>query len=345
MPRSGPGSCKATLPEFAYIGETADLPRLSTASGRSRHSNDQSENGLSLLRTYYVESWAFLIYYAAINFALGHIVNTKSRILLLLATLLLLPALTQAGAVLFIHPTLVVFEGNERSATVTLSNRGDQTGTFEMSWTDMIMTPDGGLVKHEGPAPWSLQSYVRFSPRRVTLAPLEAQVVRIALRRGADVPEGEYFSHFRVLTINSEDPSAAEDDTSEQVAAAVVIEARSAVAIPIVWRNSRASSSASIEAVRIDQDTNQLSVDVQRHGPVSVRGYLHVLDTTNGARESLATPVPLVIYPNLDGRTMSIELNEGIMAANLKRGTQVFYSSDLEMSDKSIVIDSYPINP
>lgn len=286
-----------------------------------------------------------MIYYAAVNFALGHNVITKTRILLLLATLSLFPALAQAGAVLFIHPTLVVLEENERSATVTISNRGDQTGTFEMSWADMTMTPDGGLVKHDGPAPWSLQSYVRYSPRRVTLAPLEAQVVRIALRRGSNVPEGEYYSHFRVLTLNSEDPSAAEEDTSEPVAAAVVIEARSAVAIPIVWRNSRASSSASIEAVRIDQDTNQLSVDVQRHGPVSVRGYLHVLDTTSGTRQPLAAPVPLVIYPNLDARTMTIELNDGIMAANLKRGTEVFYSSDLEMSDQSIVIDSYPINP
>lgn len=258
---------------------------------------------------------------------------------------MLLPSFANAAAVLFIHPTLVVLEGNERSATVTLSNRGDQTGTFEMSWADMTMTPDGGLVKHDGPAPWSLQSHVRYSPRRVTLAPLEAQVVRIALRRGTDVPEGEYYSHFRVLTINSEDPSAPEEDTSEQVASAVVIEARSAVAIPIVWRNSRASSSASIEAVRIDENTNQLSVDVQRHGPVSVRGYLHVVDTSNGSRQPLAAPVPLVIYPNLDARTMSIELNEGIMAANLKQGTQVFYSTDLEMSDKSIVIDTYSINP
>ncbi len=58
-------------------------------------------------------------------------------ILLLLAIMSLVPTLAQAAAVLFIHPTLVVFEGNERSGTITLSNRGDQTGTFEMSWTNM----------------------------------------------------------------------------------------------------------------------------------------------------------------------------------------------------------------
>jgi hypothetical protein len=267
-------------------------------------------------------------------------------ILLLLAIMSLVPTLAQAAAVLFIYPTLVIFEGNTRSGTITLSNRGDQTGTFEMSWSDMAMTPGGGLVKHEGPAPWSLQSYARYSPRRVTLAPLESQVVRIAVRRGLDVPEGEYYSHFRVLTLNSEDPLAEEADADESTGAAVTIEARSAVAVPIIWRNSRENSSASIESVRIDQDTNQISVDVQRHGPLSVRGFLHVLETAaDGARSSLAAPVPLVIYPNLDARTMTIELNDGVMASSLKSGTEVFYSTDLELVDRSIVIDSHPIVP
>ena len=272
--------------------------------------------------------------------------NIKRPILLLLVILSLVPALAQAGAVLFIHPTLVMFEGNQRSATITLANRGDETGTFEMSWTDMAMTPEGGLVKYEGQAPWSVQSYVRYSPRRVTLAPAESQVIRIAVRRGLEVPEGEYYSHFRVLTLNSEDPSAAEADANEPTGSAITIEARSAIAVPIVWRNSRQSSSASIEAVRIDQETNQLSVDVQRHGPLSVRGFLHVFETAaDGARNALAQPVPLVIYANLDERTMNIELNDGVSTGSLARNTEVYYSTDLELSDRSIVIDSYPIVP
>ena len=133
-----------------------------------------------------------------------------SLIVLSLTVASLSPASARADAVLFIYPTLVMFEENQRSAEVTVSNRGDQTGTFEMSWSEMTMTPEGGLVKREGPAAWSIQPYVRYSPRRVTLAPLESQVVRIAVRRGVDVPEGEYYSHFRVLTLNSEDPLAAE---------------------------------------------------------------------------------------------------------------------------------------
>ena len=266
-------------------------------------------------------------------------------ILLILAIMSLVPTLARAAAVLFIHPTLVIFEGDQRSGMITVTNRGDQTGTFEMSWNDMTMTPEGGLVKLENPAPWSLQPYVRYSPRRVTLEPMESQVVRIAVARGQDVPEGEYYSHFRVLTLNSEDPSAVEEDADvPDTGSAVVIQARSAVAIPVIWRNSNEVSSASIEAVKVDRAANKLTVDVRRQGQLSVRGYLHVLETAaDGTRNFLAEPVPLVIYASLDARTMDIELNDGVMAGNQKRGTEVYYSQDLEFTDRSVIIDSFSI--
>ena len=267
--------------------------------------------------------------------------------LLLLAVMSLVPMLAQAAAVLFIYPTLVIFEGGQSSGTITVTNRGDQTGTFEMSWNDMTMMPGGGLVKTEDPAPWSLQPYVRYSPRRVTLEPMESQVVRIAVQRGQDVPEGEYYSHFRVLTLNSEDPSAVEEDADlPDTGSAVMIEARSAVAIPVIWRNSNDVSSASIEAVKVDRAANKLTVDVRRQGQLSVRGYLHVLETAaDGTRNFLAEPAPLVIYASLDARTMDIELNDGVVAADLSRSTEVYYSQDLEITDRSVMIDSFPIVP
>jgi len=267
---------------------------------------------------------------------------------LLLAVIVLAPAPAWSGAVLFIYPTLVMFEGNQRSATITLTNRGDATGTFETSWADLMMTPEGGLVKTEGDAPWSIQSYVRHSPRRVTLEPSESQVVKIALRRGAEVPEGEYYSHFKVLTLNSEDLATSQSDTAEPstTETAVTIKARTAVAIPIIWRNSRASSDATIESVAFDRDTNQLAVNVQRHGRLSVRGYLHVVGSApNGSRRPFAAPVPLVIYPGLNSRTMTIALNDDITFDNLADGAEVIYAPDIEFVDPETVFASYPITP
>ncbi len=268
-----------------------------------------------------------------------------SPILLLLTLMSLLPAPARAGAVLFIYPTLVLLEGTQRSAEITLTNRGDQTGTFEMSWADMTMTPEGGLVKLEGQAPWSIQPHVRYSPRRVRLAPSEAQIIKIALRPGEDVAEGEYYSHFRVLTLNSEDPSAEQTDTADR-SPGVSINARVAIAIPVVWRNSQATPSASIESVRVDRDANQLTVDVRRFGQLSVRGYLHVFETApGGTRNFLAEPIPLVMYPSIATRLTVITLNDGVLAGSLPRGAEVSYSSDLELTDRSTVFASYPVVP
>ena len=271
----------------------------------------------------------------------------SSRNLLLLAVVALAPALARGGAVLFIYPTEVIFEDNIRSAEFTLANRGDETGTFEMGWTHMTMSPEGGLVKYDGQPSWSVQPFVRYSPRRVTLAPSESQVIKIALRRSQDVAKGEYYSHFRVLTLNSEDPSAAEANAAEPSAAAgVSITARSAVAIPVIWRNSRDRSSASIESVWIDQDANKLTVDVRRHGLLSVRGYLHLFESApDGTRSSLAETVPLVIYPSIDTRTTTIELMDSVMVDNLPRGTAVYYSPDMIINDRSTLFASYPIVP
>ncbi len=257
--------------------------------------------------------------------------------------LLLGPVSAWGGAVLFIYPTMIMFEGKERSATVTLTNRGDAAGTFETSWSELTMTDEGGLLKVDGDAPWSIQPYVRYSPRRVTLEPSDSQVIKIALRRDREAPEGEYYSHFKVLTLNTEDL----DETSEAPTskAAVTIRARSAVAIPIIWRNSQSSPDATIESVDIDQEKNQLSVGVRRNGKLSVRGYLHVLGTApDGTRSELAEPVPLIIYPSVDRRVTAITLNEGVTAA-LAEDTQVIYATELNLVTQDTILSSHPVVP
>ena len=265
----------------------------------------------------------------------------------MLTVAFLFPALARADAVLFIYPTLIIFEGNQRSVEVTIANRGDQVGTFETSWSDLTMAPDGALVKHEGLVPWSVQPHLRYSPRRVTLAPSESQVIKIALRNEPDAPEGEYFSHLRVLTINSEDPVADTARTgAPEPTSGISIEARTAVAIPVIWRNSHATPSASIESVSVDEELNQINIDVRRTGPLSVRGYLHVVELLpNGTQTALSEPLPLVIYANLDTRTTAVTLNEGVMAERLPANTRVVYSPDLELLDRSITLASYPISP
>ena len=143
-------------------------------------------------------------------------------------------------------------------------------------------------------APWSLEPLIRFSPRRVTLDPGETQVVRIALRRNLNRPEGEYFSHIRVLTL-TEIPDGS--DTVDPTVQSVKISARTAIAVPVIWRNSPNDQAAKINLATLDDGAQNLLVEVQRQGHLSVRGFLHLRCNDGGKSRSMMDPVPLVIYP------------------------------------------------
>ena len=239
----------------------------------------------------------------------------------------LLPGLASAGRpVLLMHPTIVVFDARTRTADVHLVNRGDAPGVFALEWVDYSMTPEGGLLA--GPAgPWAVSPVVRFSPRRVTLAPGETQVVRMALRRPADAAEGEYRSHLKVLTLP--DPSSQAGVPSGS-GSSVQIVARPGMSIPVIWRNGSARPAARIDDVRLSAGgagtDPELIVSVVRDGPMSVRGYVHV--RADGV--AIAVPAPLVIYGNLPGRTISIPLQARPDGAEISYTTS---SDPLEAGD------------
>ena len=246
-----------------------------------------------------------------------------------------------AEARLFIHPTLVMFSGTQRSETVHIVNQGDATGVVELAWVDFAMTPEGGLSAREGGAPWSLQPFVRYSPRRVTLKPGETQVVRIALRSSGDAAEVEYYSHLRVLTLE-DDLQRATARPKTKATASLSVEARTAIAIPVVWRNSDAAPRAAITSARPVPGTNELVVEVHRTGALSTRGYLHVLGAAGGIPEPLSEPVPLVIYPSIDVRKIPVRLTKPIEDARMA-GAQIIYSPDAELTSTSSHFASYQI--
>ena len=257
---------------------------------------------------------------------------------------LLAPLSAWAGASLVIHPTVVIFDGASRSASVNLTNHGNTVGTFEIGWVDFTMTPEGGLKKLAEPSPWSVRPHVRYSPRRTTLQPGELQLIKIALRPRRDAPEGEYFSHFRVLTIDDGTPVVEEDPEALATKTSVAVKARTALAIPIIWRNSNDEPAASIDSVEVNEAGKRLLVTVRRSGAVSLRGYVHVVAiSAEGGPTALASPVPVVIYPNLDTRSVSVPLSEGVVASGLVAGSMVLVASNAEIPDVRSALASHPL--
>lgn len=251
-----------------------------------------------------------------------------------------------AKPILLLHPTIVMLEGRTRTATINVVNRGDAPGIFAVSWVDFEMTPEGGLRKLEQPPSWSLQPHVRYSPRRMTLAPGETQLVKVALRRNLDVKQGEFYSHFKVLTLSSDVADDRTATSGNEAAGSVNIVARSAMAIPVIWRNTQAEPRAAIESVVFDPEDNEevkeLLVGVRRLGKVSVRGFLHVVRYGEDNTEiPVADPVPLVIYPSLDARTVPVRLQAGFFTDDLRNGITVIYASSIDIEDREARLASF----
>ncbi len=264
-----------------------------------------------------------------------------------LFALTLIPLSTWAAKpTLLLHPTMVMFEGRSRTASIYVVNRGDAQGTFVVSWMDLSMTPEGGLRKMVEPPAWSLQPHIRYSPRRMTLAPGETQLVKVALRRNNDVPKGEYYSHFKVLTLSSETAGESSRQENDEVKGSVNVVARSAMAIPVIWRNSKAEPRAVIESVKFSPAGNlrvsELQVGVRRLGKLSVRGFLHVVRPgADDTEVPLSDPVPLVMYPTVDLRTVPVRLQSRLPEGELEQGVTVIYASSIDLEDKETRLASF----
>jgi len=109
----------------------------------------------------------------------------------------------QAGAV-FVSPNRVFFDENQRATRIILLNKSEKTVTVSFGWDHLVMR-DGGALKRlaEGesyPGYKPISEYVKYSPRRVVLRPQQSQKIRLIVQKPADLPPGEYRTHFRIMS-------------------------------------------------------------------------------------------------------------------------------------------------
>jgi hypothetical protein len=125
----------------------------------------------------------------------------------------------------------------------------------------------------------------------------------------------------------------------------ISITARTSIAIPVIWRNSRATPEATIESVEIDAAANTVEVGVARWGLLSARGFIHVIAGGGlGETSVLAEPLPLILYPNIERRSVSVPLADGNVVERLPADAAVVFSADEELTEGSVVYSTRRIN-
>lgn len=203
--------------------------------------------------------------------------------LILLGCLISLSADLFAQGDLLITPKRLVFDGSRRIEEINLANIGKDTATYSISFMQYKMNEDGSFEQISDTD--STQKFahrnLRFFPRTVTLAPKEAQSVKVQLIKVNELQAGEYRSHlfFKAVPRNralGEEPEEKKNDSGISIRLRPLY----GISIPLIIRVGETNVSASISDAGFITDKKtgspQLKLTLNRSGNISCYGDITV---------------------------------------------------------------------
>lgn len=208
-----------------------------------------------------------------------------------LGALFMLLTAPPALADLMLYPTRVVFEKNQRAAQMELINNGQERATYRIRLVNRRMSEAGEFSTADKPLPGEqfADELLRYSPRQVVLAPGAGQVVRLSLRKPADLPAGEYRSHLQFDRIPETGVAGSLDAQGAKPAAGEVgvqLKALIGVSIPLIVRHGETAADVQLTGLELLKPVAgqpaTLALVLQRSGNRSVYGDLGAIFTPQG---------------------------------------------------------------
>ena len=252
-------------------------------------------------------------------------------ILLFFVVLLVIPNASAQGD-LMVMPKRVVFDGSQRSHEINLANTGQDTAVYAISFINYKMLDNGNFeqveVAEEGQR--FATDFLRYFPRRVTLAPNEAQTIRVQLTRTGNLEQGEYRSHMYFRAVDKQ-VALGEDGENPSEGIAIQIKTIFGISIPVIIQTGERVSNVSLSKfeLNLEEGFPVLSMNIERTGNMSVYGNLLVEHTSaEGEKKEIGFVKGISVYtPNLF-REFSMKLNN-IEGLDLNEGKlKITYISD-----------------
>lgn len=231
---------------------------------------------------------------------------------------------------LLVAPTRLVFEGNRRSAEVTLVNVGPAAATYRISLIHLVMNEAGELEEVEEPPPGTriADPLLRFSPRQVRLEPNIAQTVRIQLRKPAELEPGEYRSHMLFRAVPPPDALVPEPQEQENATGlSIRLIPIYGVSIPVIIRHQTSDGAASLSDLELLPPADRfpggtLSLRIARTGEESVYGNLKVVHRSPAGENEIGFVGGVAVYTPIAFRSIRIPLRP-VEGTDLRRGVLV----------------------
>ncbi len=177
---------------------------------------------------------------------------------------------------LLVTPRRVVFDGVKKSEELNLANIGKDSATYVISFIQIRMRQDGSFEKITTPDPEQnfADKNLRYFPRTVTLAPGEAQSVKVQLTKTNNLAPGEYRSHLYFRAIPNGKPLGEPEPETDSVLSVKLVPVFG-ISIPVIIRLGESNASVNISDVQfqIQKDSVQaVNITFNRTGNMSVYG-------------------------------------------------------------------------
>lgn len=275
---------------------------------------------------------------------------SRSAPLMLMIIMMLFSEVVSAQGNLLITPRRVVFEGNKSSQEINLANTGQDSATYSVSFVQYRMTESGSFEQIEEPDPGQLfaDKMIRYFPRTVTLAPGEAQMVRMQLRRSGDMEPGEYRSHMYFRAVPKESALGLEDQLEDTTAIGIRLTPIFGITIPVIVRAGDTEAAVSLNKLSVtdvSDSTAQLNLVFNREGNRSVYGDLTVdYEPVRGASVQVGLVRGIAVYTPNQMRQFQMELKmpEGVDFSNGKlvvRYTNAEGDAENLLAEKELLLE------
>lgn len=211
---------------------------------------------------------------------------------------------------LLVTPTRIIFEGEMRTTELALVNRSNIAHTYALSFVQCQMSETGEIKeidKNTPPNPNDkfADSFIRFTPRRVVLEPRQVQMVRMMLRKPADLADGEYRSHLSFRLIPSAENAVKPDSINRGIQIKLV--PIYGVTIPVIVRHGSLTATARLSSLRIDSKT--LHLTIEREGSRSTYGDLVVQWKGTGKAVTVGQMNGIAVYTPNPKRSLLLPLS------------------------------------
>jgi len=207
--------------------------------------------------------------------------NSYSPLLFVLVLFLSFTSfITYAQGDLMIIPKRLVFTGAERSQEINLINTGADTATYAISFIQYNMKEDGSFEEIEKPEEGQnfANEFLRYYPRRVNLAPNEAQTIRVQITKRNLLKIDEYRSHMYFRAVEKETALGESEIEEDENTISINIKTVFGISIPIIIRNGKSTTTIDLKDFQLLQEDNKtkLSFEFNRNGNFSTYGDLEV---------------------------------------------------------------------